>query len=56
MATAGVGITFTDVHPFTVLEVRSSGPAAVAANRGLLNIGDVLEQVDKTNVAPCSSE
>ncbi len=47
---AGVGITFTNESPFSVLYLVPSGPAAVAADKGMLKVGDVLEEINGTRI------
>ena len=51
---AGVGITFSDAIPYAVLEIRSQGPASSAAQQGLLNVGDVLNDVGGVAVGTLS--
>ncbi len=44
-------MTFTDEHPFTVLDLVPSGPTAAAAANGMLKIGDMLEEVNGVRVS-----
>ncbi len=41
---AGVGMTISETHPFTIVDLRPNGPAGKAA--GAIKIGDELTKVD----------